>query len=241
MAINNILERHPALCAVRLVVYVCMYRTHTVAKHKTEPQHCFPILLKWPLSLRKICSESILIPVGVKSELCSSLLGSPMLSWTPYGTLRLWSLTPRQTQDSSSSEKEASADISTPWLPGLRRPTGNTGGEEKNKLSAFKGRRSQPTDRMLVSQDHDKFLQGELKPPTSKKSETRGRGHQFIFCGTRSHFHVRSLTAYLNVALGSFLSTFRSNWQILGLQSRVFCFWANFICSVFYLSLEQTY
>lgn len=127
MAINNILQKHPPLCAVRLVVYVAS-RTHAVAKHKTEPQHCFPILLKWPPSLRKICSESILIPVGVKSELCSSLVGSPMIAKLPMG---LWILTPRQTQDSSSSEKEASADISTPWLPGSRRPTGNKGGEGK--------------------------------------------------------------------------------------------------------------
>lgn len=138
MAINNILQKHPALCALRLVVYA-VSRTHTVAKHKTEPQCCFPILLKWPLSLRKICSESILIPVEVKSELCSSLLGSPMLSQTPYGTLRLWSLTPRQTQDSSSSEKEASANISTPWLPGLQRPTGNMGGEGKINYQHLKG------------------------------------------------------------------------------------------------------
>lgn len=82
----------------------------------------------------------------------------------------------------------------------------NTGGWMENKLSAFKGRRSQPTGRMLMSQDHDKFLQGELKPPTSKKSETRSRDHQLIFCRTQSHFHVRSLKAYLNVVLGSFLS-----------------------------------
>lgn len=63
-------------------------RTHAMAKYKME--HSFPVLLKWPLSLRN--TKSQLTPAGVKREPCSSPLWSPGLRWTSLRAGRLWIL-----------------------------------------------------------------------------------------------------------------------------------------------------